>query len=286
VLCFGEVLWDCLPAGLFLGGAPGNVAYHLKRHGCEPYFASAVGNDFLGDEIRRRAAGWGLSTDLLATVENAPTGVVQVDATSPTKPVYTIVDNVAWDQIPATVALLDGARSADAVVFGTLALRHGYNRATLDGLLAETQALRVLDINLRPPFTAPDVLDFALTRADILKLNDQEIAGVGSPEPSVGELPALAESWAMRYDLKAVCVTCGAHGAGLWSGGEWNWVDGRVVTVKDTVGAGDAFLAALLAGLLRGDGDKEALIAACRTGEFVASRDGATPAYDAADILG
>ena len=286
LICFGEILWDCLPAGLFLGGAPANVAYHLGRHGCTAHLATAVGDDFLGQEALRRVIGWGGPTDLVAVVEGAPTGVVQVDASVPTNPVYTIVENSAWDRIPYSPHLRRVSVDSAGVVFGTLSLRSEFNRETLGRLLAGYSGLRVLDINLRPPFDQPEVIEFAASRADLLKLNDQEILlGTQSAKlPDIGDLPDHAERWAKRYSLSAVCVTCGARGAGLLMEDKWSWVDGRPVTVKDTVGAGDAFLAALIARLLRGDPARSALTLACRTGELVAASDGATPAYDAASI--
>jgi fructokinase len=286
LICFGEILWDCLPSALFLGGAPANVAYHLQRHGCTAHLATAVGNDFLGQEATRRVRGWGAPTDLIAVVDDAPTGVVQVNASVPTAPVYTIVENSAWDRIPYTPQLGSAAFDAAAIVFGTLSLRSGSNRETLDRVLSGYGGLRVLDINLRPPFDKPDAIEFAASRADLLKLNDQEVlVGSGSSTlPDIDALPAHAARWARRYNLSAVCVTCGARGAGLLMEGEWSWVDGREVIVKDTVGAGDAFLAALIASLLGGAPAKAALARACRTGELVAAHDGATPAYDASSI--
>ncbi|MDR3709194.1 MAG: PfkB family carbohydrate kinase [Capsulimonadaceae bacterium] len=286
IICLGEILWDCLPAGLFMGGAPTNVAYHLALHGCDPLIVSAVGADFLGDEVRRRVAGWGLTTDFLATIADAPTGTVQVDASVPTNPVYTIVENVAWDRIPASDALIDAAPACAALVFGTLSMREANNRRSLDSVLSVFKGLRVLDINLRPPFDRPDSIEFAASRADLLKLNDVEVVhdipGAGRPDPA--SLHEHAARWARRCGLKSVCVTAGERGAGLLWEGEWHWQAGRPVEVKDTVGSGDAFLAALLASLLGGRLPADALARACRTGELVASRSGGTPVYDVRQI--
>lgn len=282
VICLGEILWDCLPAGLFLGGAPTNVAYHLALHGCRTLVVSAVGADFLGGEVRRRLAAWGVTTEYLATIDDLPTGTVQVDASIPTNPVYTIVENVAWDRIPAGDKLVAATPDCAALVFGTLSLREQYNRQSLDRVLGAFKGLRVLDINLRSPFDRQDSIDFALSRADLLKLNDIEIVH-GLPDlarPDVAVLADHARRWAERYALKSVCVTAGERGAGLLWEGRWYWEPGRAVEVKDTVGAGDSFLAALLASLLGGRSPGEALVRACRTGEFVASCSGGTPVYD------
>lgn len=285
VVCFGELLWDCLPAGLFLGGAPANVAYHLARNGVASSVASAVGDDFLGHEAVRRVWRGGSATDLIALIADSPTGVVQVDAAG-SEPHYTIVDDAAWDRIPLTPALADAASEAPAIVFGTLSLRHAPNRETLDRMLAKSPALKALDINLRPPFVAPEVIAFAASRADLLKLNDEEAsfgeAPSGDREPDA--LLRRAEQWASKYSLETVCITAGARGAGLWRRGEWLWEDGRPVAVRDAVGAGDAFLAGLLASLLAGSTAALALRRACRLGELTASRDGATPEYDASEI--
>jgi len=285
IYCFGEVLWDCLPRGLFLGGAPCNVAYHLTRHGANATVVTAIGDDFLGWEILRRLAGWGVDSQFVAVDSTLPTGTVQVDISSG-GPVYTIVEGVAWDAIPVSSALLSATSTADAVVYGTLALRTKENRESADRLLDASAGWKVLDINLRPPFIDPDGIDFAIRRADIVKLNDDELltlTGASDPhERSEAKIARLASAFGGEYGIGRICVTCGARGAGLlWDGG-WYWEDARPVTVRDTVGAGDAFLAGLLTGLLRGDAPGAALAKACRVGEFVAASDGATPDYPAA----
>lgn len=283
IICYGEVLWDCLPRGLFLGGAPCNVAYHLTRHGAGAAVVSAVGDDFLGREILKRAAGWGIDTRFLAMINYLPTGTVHVDI-SGGSPVFTITEGVAWDAIPVGDDLLAAASQADAVVYGTLALRSAHNRAGAERLLAAARGLKVLDINLRPPFVDPDVVQFAISRADIVKLNDDELSTLTGSRGhlEIAEVAKQAEAFAKAHRLSRVCVTCGSRGAGLWWDGKWYWEDARPVEIRDTVGAGDAFLAGLLTGVLRHRPAKESLAAACRIGEFVAGSDGATPEYPAA----
>jgi fructokinase len=280
VVCFGEALWDVLPRGLFLGGAPLNVAYHLSRQGVAAAIVTAVGRDFLGDEVRRRVAAWDLEWAGVGR-SRRPTGVVRARLDAQGIATYQIIRHVAWDAIPWPGPRARRPAPA-ALVFGTLALRERPNRRILERLLAAwPNSLRVLDLNLRAPFDGPEVIAYALRHAQIVKLNDTELARLAGRESlSVTALPPAARRLAADHGLTHVCVTAGARGAGLWWEGAWYWESGRTVKVRDTVGAGDAFLGALLGALLvRGTDPRAALAAACRVGEFVAARDGATPAY-------
>lgn len=280
IACFGEALWDVLPLGIFLGGAPLNVAYHLARLGVTALPISAVGRDFLGEEACRRIAGWGVSTDLIARLEQ-PTGTVLAELDKTGSAHYTIHTRVAWDRIPASRALRQ-RRTPAALVFGSLALRSAANRAELTKLLlAWPEALRVVDLNLRAPFDRGAGVDFALRHAEFVKLNDEELARMAHrPTRTVPQIAAAARAFADLHALTRVCVTAGARGAGVLWDGEWFWTAGRKVEVRDTVGAGDSFLAAFLAAVLRrGESPAQALEKACRLGEFVAGCDGATPPY-------
>lgn len=280
VVCFGEALWDVLPRGLFLGGAPLNVAYHLSRQGVAAAIVTAVGRDFLGDEAVRRVAAWHLESAGLGRTRR-PTGVVRAQLDAQGVATYEIVRQVAWDAIPWPARLARRPAPA-ALVFGTLVLREQPNRRVLERLLAAwPAALRVLDLNLRAPFDGPGVIAYALRHAQVVKLNDTELARLAGRESlSVAALPQAARRFAGDHGLTRVCVTAGARGAGLWWEGNWYWENGRAVKVRDTVGAGDSFLGSLIGGLLvRGAEPRAALAAACRVGEFVAARDGATPAY-------
>lgn len=284
VACFGEILWDCLPRGIFLGGAPLNVAYHLLRHGVEAWPISAVGRDFLGAEALRRLQVWDMDPRGIAQLSTRPTGVVQATLDDRGVAHYRIVRNVAWDRIDARRAKQQQPTPPDAIVFGTLALRETANRAALDTLLAAwPDAQRVTDLNLRPPFDGTAAIEFALRRAQIVKLNDEELLRLTprrGPTKRRAGLEHLAREFAQKWKLATVCVTAGARGAGLLWQDRWFWEDGRPVTVRDTVGAGDAFLGALLPALLLSPvAPAVALARACRVGEFVAARDGATPQY-------
>lgn len=281
IVCFGEALWDLLPRGLFLGGAPLNVAYHLSRNGAVSIPFSAVGQDFLGNEIIRRVANWKISTLHLQRHRSRPTGTVRASLDANGAASYTITRSVAWDFISRPVSR--SLRPAPgAIVYGSLALRAANNRRTLQHMFALwPHALRVLDVNLRPPFDRGAGLRFALESAQLLKLNHEELARItGKGIAGRSEIESAARHLVRRRGLIGLCVTAGPRGAGLLWEGRWHWESGRTITVKDTIGAGDAFLGALLAGLIvHQSSPARALARACRLGEFVAARDGATPPY-------
>jgi fructokinase len=288
VLCFGEILWDFLPDGLFLGGASLNAAYHLHRHGVDARVISAVGHDVLGDELLRRCTSWGLSIDGIARLDGVPTGHVRVDVGRNGDARFDIVPNVAWDKIAATAANLRAAAQADAFVYGSLAQRSPRNRATLDRLLAAlpAHALRIFDANLRPPYDDLGLVRELARKATIFKLNATEAARLAANE---SEKPGREEAHARLVAEMSGCgfvvVTAGARGAGLLRNGRWLWEAGRPMQVADTVGAGDAFVASLVTHLLHGKmPDGEILARACRLGEWVASQRGATPAYTATSM--
>ncbi len=280
VLCFGEILWDFLPEGLFPGGAPFNVGYHLHRLGAQAHVVSAIGRDLLGEELLRRLQHWGLPLDSIGRHTGLPTGYVRAALESSGDARYEIAPSVAWDQIDVTEDVVRLAVGARALVFGSLAQRSAYNRAALERLLAvlPSGALAVFDVNLRPPFDDLELVRSLARRASALKLNAEEAARLA--EGANGE-EACARALADSTGCALVCVTAGARGAGLLRAGRWTWEAGRPVTVADTVGSGDAFLASLVISLL-GEQivDHQVLARACRLGEWVASRRGATPEYD------
>ena len=283
LLCFGEILWDFLPAGLFPGGAPFNVAYHLHRQGADVTVISAVGRDVLGAELRRRLAGWGLDSAGVAEVADRPTGYVRATISARGDATYEIVPDVAWDRIALPAAVLARARTARGLIFGSLALRNAPNRKVLSEILAALprDAWRVFDVNLRAPFDDPALVQQLAADTTLLKLNATEAAqlAAGAAE-SPGREEADARALAVRTGCPLVCITAGERGAGLLQDGRWHWEPGRPVHVADTVGAGDAFLAALVLNLLHDPQTPAvALAQACRTGEWVASRHGATPEY-------
>ncbi|HVG39254.1 MAG TPA: PfkB family carbohydrate kinase [Pyrinomonadaceae bacterium] len=286
VLCFGEVLWDCLPEGMYAGGAPLNVAYHLRRQGLDALPVTAVGRDELGARLRQLMGEWGMGTNYVGVDEDHPTGVVQVTLGPEGGARYEIVEDVAWDHIAVTPDLLAASSGAAALVFGTLAARSARNRAGLTRLReAAGDAWKIYDVNLRPPYDDHELVRELARDVDLIKLNDAELGALTGREVTLDSIAAVAATFALSLACPRMCVTAGPQGAGLLAGGEWFWAHGRPIATKDTVGAGDAFLASLIAGLLVAKGTppaappQEILERACRLGEFVAASDGATPFY-------
>ena len=281
VLCFGEVLWDCLPDGEYPGGAPMNVAYHLTKLGCTAVLVSSVGNDARGAKLLNRLREWGVRCDYVTVDTRKPTGMVHVTLENGS-PSYEIVEDVAWDHIVVPAKLAATRSGADAIVYGSLAMRGRHNRASVARLLdAAPSALKVFDVNLRPPYDDHEVVWQLARKADLVKLNDEEIGVLLDASYTTRDLEQGAREIARLADCDRVCVTAGADGAGLLDHGRWYWVTGEKVIVQDTVGAGDAFLAALVAGLLRmPEIPDEILAKASRLAGFVASQKGATPDHD------
>lgn len=277
ILCVGEILWDALPAGLFLGGAPFNVACHLSAAGARVTMVSRVGKDRLGEEALRRAGSYGVGTDLVQVDDTLPTGFVRASIDASGHATYDIMAPVAWDAIGATPALVGRAAKARAVVFGSLAQRQAVSRRTIQRLW-ETNTLRVFDVNLREPFADREIVRQSLARANVVKVTRQEMQRLGQwfdlPGGERESAAALAESFA----CDVVCVTRGREGAAIWRSGEWREHPGFEVEVRDTVGSGDAFLALMLLGLLEGRDSATILQNANLIGAYVATQFGAVPA--------
>jgi len=285
LFCFGEILWDFLPAGLFPGGAPFNVAYHLHPRGTGGLVVSAVGSDLLGDELRRGLEGWGLDTAGIARHPDLPTGHVRATVSAHGDASYEIVTDVAWDRITLTEEVLRRAHTAGGLIYGSLSQRSPSNVDALHQLLAALPAgaWRIFDVNLRPPHDTPALVFRLAAGATLLKLNSAEAARLVANLPeSPGREESDARALAARTGCPTVCITAGARGAGLLRAGHWHWETGRPVAVADTVGSGDAFLAALVISLIEAKRtDAESLARACRIGEWVATQHGATPEYPA-----
>lgn len=277
ILCVGELLWDALPAGLFLGGAPFNVACHLRAAGMPVSMVSRVGADHLGEEAVRRAARYGVGTDLVQVDHALPTGFVRVSVDDAGNGRFEIVEPSAWDAIAPDDELLRRAAAARAIVFGSLAQRHPTSRGTIARLL-DTPAMKVFDVNLRPPHDDREIVRRSLERADVVKLNEGELRRVADWFGLRGGMRQRMATLAERFRCHTVCVTRGREGAALWREGRWLEHPGFEVEVRDTVGAGDAFLAVLLAGLLNGVEDRALLQHANLIGSYVATQQGAVPA--------
>jgi fructokinase len=281
VLCFGEVLWDVLPQGRHLGGAPLNVAFHLTQLGCPARIASAVGSDELGraalDEMRRA----GLDTGGVSVRPDRKTGTAAVELDAGGQPKFRLAEGVAWDGIDAEHALAEAPPAA--VVFGTLALRSEGNRAALRRILeAFHGSWCVCDLNLRPPFDDLGPLQSFLGRADLLKLNGDEARRLTGRGADAVDWVAMAAELGARHPRAAICITLGGEGAALRIDGRWITASAPTVKVADTIGAGDAFTAALVAGRLASTPPVDwggILHRACALGSYVASRPGAQPPH-------
>ena len=285
---FGEILWDCLPSGRHAGGAPFNVAAHLAQLGVPVSLLSAVGQDALGDEILEFAKDKGVNIQFVGRARvGLPTGTVIATVDAMGNATYELVQPVAWDEIIVSAEALATVAEAGAFIFGSLATRSPYNLEQLDRLLTVKGPLKFFDVNLRPPFADPKRIVDLAARADVLKLNHDEVGQIASwlrtgeatPNPPANP-DAVAEACAAlskATDTPRICVTMGAEGAALWDRGSLVTAPAPKVVVRDTVGAGDAFMAGLIVGLTRGADSQIVLETACRLGAIVASHDGATP---------
>jgi fructokinase len=281
VLCFGEILWDSVPEGLFPGGAPMNVAYHLRQLGLDAVPVTAVGADYLGEELLRRLKRWRLSTAFVKRVPGKQTGIVQVDLGERGSPRYHIVEDAAWDWIQLPEELRSIAEKGSALVFGTLAQRSPNNRKQFSALLTwAPRAQKIFDVNLRRPHDSPELVWELGKISDLIKLNHEELAILLGRSLNEKELEPGARDFSRKSGCGKICVTAGPLGAGLLLEDRWYWMGGRPIQVRDAIGAGDSFLAALVHGLLLEPGQPEPILyRACRLAEFVASQSGATPAY-------
>lgn len=287
---FGEILWDCLPSGRHAGGAPFNVCAHLAQLHCASALISSVGQDPLGDEILQVAEDKGVDTQFVTRARiGLPTGTVIVTVDANGNATYDLVQPVAWDEIIVPQQVLDAVARSRAFVFGSLAGRSPYNLEQLDRLLSLSGPVKFFDVNLRPPFADPElVLDLA-KRADVIKLNDDEVGRLAAwlrTGATTATTPRDAQSLsdacarvAEETATRRICVTRGPDGAALWEGGRLTCVPAPHVEVRDTVGAGDAFMAGLMRGLTSGLEIHRVLEGACRLGAFVASHHGATPVF-------
>lgn len=282
IVGIGEVLWDMLPSGKALGGAPCNFVYHASQHPqCDGVAVSAVGNDALGLEILESLNTHNIK-HIMPVVEY-PTGTVQVSLDEKGIPAYEISRDVAWDNIPFTTQLAELARNTGAVCFGSLAQRSPVSRATICRFLAEVPdtALRIFDINLRQNYYDLDTIDASLHLANILKINDDEVAVVRNlmQLPSDYTDEQICRHILTVYGLRMVIETLGKKGSYVFTPDETSWIDTPETQVVDTVGAGDSFTGAFAGALLNGASVKDAHRHAVDTAAFVCSRKGAMPAY-------
>jgi fructokinase len=279
VLGVGEMLWDIFPAEKHLGGAPVNFAYHCRQMGLDARPVSRIGKDALGEEILGILKAKGIPAGFVQIDEERLTGTVKV-AMAGTSHTFTITEDVAWDYIEADDELLAAAREAEAICFGSLAQRSGKSRETILAMVKACGGLKVYDINLRQTFFSKEIIEGSLGVADVLKLNEDEIWVLGEMLGLGGEdMAAVSREILSRYGLKVVCVTRGENGALLVSENEVADEPGEKAEVVDTVGCGDAFCAAMVAGILKGKPLKTIAREANRVGLFVAGMAGGTPGW-------
>jgi fructokinase len=279
ILAVGEVLWDLLPAGKQLGGAPANFTFHCRSLGADASLVTRVGNDDLGRKVLERFGYWCLPVKTVQIDPTSPTGTVVVTLSPDGQPVYTIRADAAWDRIEADSVAMSRAALADAVCFGSLAQRDEPSRSSIRSLVASVSpgALRVFDVNLRPPFVDRGVIEASLGMAHALKLNDEELPVLAAMFGLPSETREIMVALAHRFDLSIVALTRGPDGSLLLAGGAWSDHPGIPVVVNDTVGAGDAFTAALVVGFLAGRSLDVINQHANEVAAFVCSQPGGTP---------
>ena len=280
VVGLGEVLWDVLPEGKKLGGAPANFAYHAGQFlGSDNTIAiSALGKDSLADETIEALKEHGLNYVLPRV--NYPTGTVQVTLSGDGIPAYEIKENVAWDNIPYTPEIAEIARNCRAVCFGSLAQRFVTSWATIRQFLDDTPAdcLKIFDINLRQQFYTKDVIEESLKRCNILKINDEELVVIKRMYGYDNlDMRGICEKMLAEYGLKMLVLTCGTNGSYVFAPGLTSFQETPKVTVADTVGAGDSFTGSFCAAILNGKPMEEAHKKAVEVSAFVCTQNGAMP---------
>ena len=281
IVGLGEILWDCLPEGKKLGGAPANFAFHARLFGADSVAISAIGRDELGDEILRELDEKGLKY-LLPRVEQE-TGTVQVTLDSEGIPSYEIKTGVAWDNIPFLPEIEQLAEKCDCVCYGSLAQRNDVSRNTIKEFLKRTpqKCLKIFDINLRQQFYTKELIHDNLLACNVLKINDEELDIVAE---MYGYSDLSVEDKCLRlleeYQLKMLVLTCGVNGSYVFAPGQKSFMETPKVEVADTVGAGDSFTGAFAASLLAGKSIQEAHQLAVKVSAFICTQKGAMHKYE------
>lgn len=281
VIGMGEILWDVLPEGKKLGGAPCNFAYHVGQFGLPSVAVSAIGDDPLGREILASLDAKGVKYNL--NTVPYPTGTVQVEIDSDGIPQYDIKENVAWDNIPYTEALEQLAGRTRAFCFGSLAQRNVVSRNTINRFLdameaAGEQPLVVFDINLRQDFYTKDTICKSIQRCNVLKINDEELVIVSRLFEYPGiDLKEKCRRILNEFGLKMLILTCGVNGSYVFTPDEISFMPTPKVEVADTVGAGDSFTATFIASILKGESVTDAHRRAVEVSAYVCTQNGAMP---------
>jgi len=283
IIGLGEALWDMLPEGKKLGGAPANFAYHAGQFGLNTLAISALGEDKLADETIEALEQNGLKY-LMPRVPYA-TGTVQVTLTGEGIPTYEIKENVAWDNIPFNEEIKEAAKNCRAVCFGSLAQRNIVSRQTIQQFLDATpeDCIKICDINLRQQFFSKEILEESFKRCNILKINDEELVVVtrmfGYQELDDAK---ICEKMVKEYNLQMLVLTCGTNGSHVFTAdGKHSFQPTPKVEVADTVGAGDSFTGSFCAAILNGKPVEEAHRIAVEVSAYVCTQNGAMPKYPA-----
>ena len=280
IVGIGEALWDVLPEGKKIGGAPANFAYHVSQFGLQSCIVSAVGDDALGKEILDNFREKNLN-HIVETVPY-PTGTVQVELDPNGVPQYDIKENVAWDNIPFTPQLEELAHRTRAICYGSLAQRNVVTRQTInrfiDAMPKDQENLIVFDVNLRQRFYTKEILDESMKRCNVLKINDEELVTISRMLGYPGT-DLQSKCWILlgRYDLKMLILTCGVNGSYIFTSGNMSYLATPQVEVADTVGAGDSFTATFTSSIIKGLPMAEAHRRAVEVSAFVCTQHGAMP---------
>ena len=280
VVGLGEALWDVLPEGKKLGGAPANFAYHAGQFGLDTIAVSALGEDKLAEETIKALEEHGL-TYLMPRVPY-PTGTVQVTLSGDGIPSYEIRENVAWDNIPYTPEMTDIAKHCRAVCFGSLAQRNVTSWATIRQFLDDTpeDCLKIFDINLRQQFFTKNVIEESLKRCNVLKINDEEVVTFSHLFGYEGlDMRETCLKILSTYGLQMLVLTCGTNGSYVFTPSITSFQDTPKVEVADTVGAGDSFTGSFCAAILNGKSIEEAHKIAVEVSAYVCTQNGAMPTY-------
>ena len=278
IVGLGEALWDCLPDGSKLGGAPANFAYHASQFGNDAYAISAIGNDALGDQTLKEFDAKHLKY-VMPRVDY-PTGTVQVELDTEGVPTYDIKQNVAWDNIPFTPEIENIAKHCGCVCFGSLAQRSEVSRETIHRFLDTTpmSCLKIFDINLRQNFYTKEIIQESLKACDILKINDEELVTIGRLFGYPGlDIENKCYLILGKYNLKMLVLTCGTNGSYVFAPGVKSFQPTPKVEVEDTVGAGDSFTGSFASAILAGMPIKEAHKLAVEVSAYVCTQPGAMP---------
>ncbi|MHB1922833.1 MAG: carbohydrate kinase family protein [Chitinophagaceae bacterium] len=278
VLCIGEVLWDILPNGRKIGGAPLNVTYHLNKLGINARLLSRIGQDEPGKEISSFFKKNGLDQSLLQIDLKHPTGRVEATLGENHEVSYDIIRDVAWDFIENKMETFELLLNSEFLIFGSLITRSAISRATLNWML-ERPCIRVLDVNLRPPFYSREILKELLLKADIVKMNESELKILAGWFGFKGSDQENMQGLYKAFDLDILITTHGSMGAYLIHGNSTLFEPGHPIIVADTVGSGDAFLAGFLSELMTGSPLQHALKTASGMGAFIAQMPGGCPPY-------